>query len=508
MNLPRLSLWIVCLVVLTACSSPQLREDIVREEPSYASPPAQSGELADMAEYFLREHGSGYSGFHLLDGSYDSLAWRLALIDSATTSLDIQTYLWYPDHSGRLVLQRAIDAALRGVRVRLVVDDLLTIGQDQLIFELDRLDNVEVRLFNPWGKRNVLSRGGEMVAQFERLNTRMHDKLLIADGRAAVVGGRNIGDHYFGLSDDYNFHDLDVLGFGHIALQSNDMFDHFWNSEWVVSARNLNLEHDPGFFDESWTELRETNAAAPELSSFGASRRDWTEELAGLRGQLHPGTSELLFDTAVEGEIEQNVAGEMFNFMGEANEDLLITNAYIIPGQGGIDFIRGLTDRGVRVRILTNSLASHDVPAVNSHYKDWRDDFILAGAELYEFRADAAVRSLIEVPPSIGEFVGLHTKAFVLDGRKSFIGSMNFDPRSWAINTEAGAFIDSPGLAADLTRLMERDMEPINAWRVLLDDEGKPYWVNSDETVYKQPARGGTQRIMDKIFKIFPKEQY
>ena len=179
----------------------------------------------------------------------------------------------------------------------------------------------------------------------------------------------------------------------------------------------------------------ETNASAPELASFGADRRNWAEEIATLRDKLRPGTSELLYDTAAEGEIEQKVAGEMFNFMGQAQEELLITNAYIIPGQPGIDFIRGLTDRGVRVRILTNSLASHDVPAVNSHYKDWRDDFITAGAELYEFRSDAAIRDLVEVPPVKGEFVGLHTKAFVLDGRKSFVGSMNFDPRSWAINT-------------------------------------------------------------------------
>jgi len=496
------------ILLLAACQGVQLREDELPLEPSYARPAANEGPLADLAGHFTGRLGPEHSGFRLLDSSYDGLAWRLALIDSAVSSVDIQTYLWYPDHSGRLLLQRAIDAALRGVHVRMVVDDLLTIGQDQLIYELDRLPNVEVRLFNPWGNRSVLSRGGEMVAEFERLNTRMHDKLLIADGRAAVVGGRNIGDHYFGLSEDYNFHDLDVLGFGHIATQSNEMFDHFWNSSWVVSAGNLDLEPDPGYVQEAWPRLVETNAAAPELASFGAQRRDWSQELDAVRDELHPGTSVLLFDTTTDDEIEQNVAGEMFNFMGQAQNELLITNAYIIPGQGGIDFVRKLTDRGVRVRILTNSLASHDVPAVNSHYKDWRDDFIGAGAELYEFRPDAAVRDLIEVPPVKGEFVGLHTKAFVLDGRKSFIGSMNFDPRSFAINTEAGAFIDSPGLAADLARVMERDMLPENAWQVFLDDEGKPYWVNSDETVYKQPARDGMQRVMDKIFKIFPKEQY
>jgi putative cardiolipin synthase len=494
--------------LLVACASPKIREDLIRHEPTYASPPATTGKLAELANHYMREYGPEHSGFRLLDASYDGLAWRLALIDSAVSSLDIQTYLWYPDNSGRLILQRAVQAAERGVRVRLIVDDLLTIGQDQLIYELDLRPNVEVRLFNPWEDRSTLSRGGEMVAQFERMNTRMHDKLMIADGNAAVVGGRNIGDHYFGLSADYNFHDLDLLGFGHIARQANGMFDHFWNSEWVVSADNLVQEHDPEFVRERWQEIRDKNAAAPELKVFGVAPEDWSEELAEVRAQLHPGTSVLLYDTAITETIDQNVAGEMFNFMGEAQQELLITNAYIIPGEKAIEFVQGLTDKGASVRILTNSLASHDVPAVNSHYKDWRDDLINAGAELHELRADAAIQSIVDVPPVQGEFVGLHTKAFVVDRRKVFIGSMNFDPRSFNINTEAGAFVDSPGLAEDLARVMERDMDPSNAWQVLLNEEGEPYWVNSDETVYEQPARDGMQRVMDSIFKMFPKEQY
>jgi len=167
-----------------------------------------------------------------------------------------------------------------------------------------------------------------------------------------------------------------------------------------------------------------------------------------------------------------------------------------------------LTERGVKVRILTNSLASHDVPAVNSHYKDWRDDLINAGAELFELRSDPAIQTIVEVPPVKGGFTGLHTKSVVVDREYVFIGSMNFDPRSFNINTEAGAFVRSPGLATELAEVMNRDMQPENAWQVLLDKNGDPYWVNSDETVYKQPARDTTQRIMDKIFKVVPKEQY
>jgi len=503
------SVLLAALVILTAsCSTPSLRDEITRPEPTFARTPATTGVLAAMADDVFTKYGPEYSGFKLLDTSYDGLAWRLALIDSAVSSIDIQTYLWYPDNAGRLVFQRAVQAANRGVHVRLVVDDLLTIGLDQFIFELDQQPNIEVRLFNPWEDRSTLSRAGEMIAEFERLNTRMHDKLMIVDGNAAVVGGRNLGDHYFGLSHAYNFHDLDLLGFGHIARQANEMFDHFWNSEWVVTADNLDTEREEGFAKQAWQDVLEKNRSAEELQVFGVDPEDWSDELAEVAGELRPGKSYLVYDTTGDNEIEQAVAQKMFGFMDLAQEELLITNAYIIPGQPAIDFVQSLTDRGVTVRILTNSLESHDVPAVNSHYKDWRDDFINAGAELYELRADAAIQSLVDVAPVEGEFTGLHTKAVVVDRKMVFIGSMNFDPRSFSINTEAGAFVESAGLAEDLARVMNRDMDPDNAWQVFLDEDGNPYWVNSDRTVDEQPARDGNQRIMDKIFKMFPKDQY
>jgi putative cardiolipin synthase len=495
-------------LMLAACAGPSLKKEIIRFEPSYAKPPAEEGLLYDLANGITSQHGPETSGFRLLDRSYDGLVARLALIDSAVSSLDIQTYLWYPDNAGRIILERAVKAADRGVHVRLIVDDLLTIGQDQVIYELDQRPNIEVRLFNPWQDRSVLSRGGEMIAQMERLNTRMHDKLLIADGQAAVIGGRNIGDHYFGLSHDYNFHDLDLLGLGHIARQANGMFDHFWNSEWVVSAVNLDVEPDLEYAQQAWQELQAKNRMAEELQAFGAEALDWHALASQLAGELHVGNSLLVFDETADNTIAQNVAEKMFGFMALAQKELLITNAYIIPSQASIDFIQELTDRGVKVRILTNSLASHDVPAVNSHYRDWRDDLINAGAELYELRADPAIQSIVDVPPVKGEFTGLHTKSVVVDREYVFIGSMNFDPRSANINTEAGAFVHSPGLAAELAEVMNRDMQPENAWQVLLDEDGDPYWVNSDETVYKQPARDTTQRIMDKIFKVVPKEQY
>ena len=498
----------VLALLLWGCAGPQLQQDAERPEPSYASPPADSGVLAEIAGRINTASGPEHSGFHLLDGSRESLTWRLALIDSAVSSIDIMTYLWYPDASGRLILERAVLAARRGVRVRLVVDDLMTIGQEQLHADLERQPNIEIRLFNPWKKRDLFSRGGEMVAEMERLNTRMHDKLLIADGRAAIIGGRNLGDHYFGLNRNYNFHDLDVLAIGEMAQQSNGMFDEFWNSEWVASAQNLTTKPDPERAAASWAKLQRKNREAEVLASFPVEPKDWTLEFAELEPQLHAGTGDLIYDEPSAEGVTQSMVARMFAIFDRAEEELLITNAYIIPGERGIEFLRTLNARGVDVRILTNSLASHDVPAVNSHYEPWRDDIVGTGTKLYELRADAAIQSMVDVPPVSAKFVGLHTKASVSDGQLVFIGSMNLDPRSGAINTEMGAVIDSPGLGGELRELMLRDMSPDNAWEVSLADDGRLQWTNSDETVRKQPTRGFMQHIMNAIFKVVPKEQF
>ncbi|WP_170150142.1 phospholipase D-like domain-containing protein [Parahaliea mediterranea] len=499
----------LCCALLAGCSSRSI-EQHGPALPGYALPPAQSGILAALADDITRQHGEQYSGFRILDSNYSGLYWRLALIDSATTSLEIQTYLWYPDASGRLMLERVVRAAQRGVRVRLILDDLLMQGHDQLIANLQAQENIEFRLFNPWTQRDSLvHRAGEMVAQMERLNTRMHDKLLIADGRAAVIGGRNIGDHYFGLAEPYNFHDTDLLGIGPIGEQANVMFDKFWNSPWVVSAQNLSTAPDAASASAQWQALVAANAAEPKLAQLPRQPKDWTAQLRAEAADLRIGRSQLVYDETGTKQIDQNVLPQMFNFFGLAQRELLIMNAYVIPSTKVMDFMAELTARGVSTRLLTNSLASHDVPAVNSHYEPWRDDFLDAGVALYELRSDPAIAAtVVDSPPVRATFTGLHSKTAEVDRRYVFIGSMNFDPRSARINTEMGAFVDSPALAQDMAAIIERDMQPENAWQVLRNDAGQLYWRNSEETVDRQPARDGLQRVMNLLMKLGPQDQY
>ncbi|GAB3096040.1 phospholipase D family protein [Aestuariicella hydrocarbonica] len=498
------------LTLLVGCSGASLKDDISTSLPGYALPPAQEGLLAELGRELQARHGEATSGFRILDDSRSSLYWRLALIDSAVSSLDIQTYLWYPDASGNLLLERAVLAAQRGVRVRLIVDDLLLQGHDQLIANLEAQPNIEFRIFNPWTDRgSLVERAAQLLVEMERLNTRMHDKLLIVDGRAVIIGGRNIGDHYFGLNDVYNFHDTDLLGLGHIAEQAGGMFDSFWNSDWVVSAQNLTVSPDPEVAREQWQAVRDSSANAPQLAQFPRQPRDWSQEMRAQAAQLRIGTSELIYDTTATDSIDQTLISSMFNLFGRARRELLVMNAYIIPSRRAIEFMSELDQRGVDVRMLTNSLASHDVPAVNSHYEPWRDELIGAGVDLYEFRAHPAIQSsVIDVPPAQAEFSGLHSKTAVVDRRYVFVGSMNLDPRSAKINTEMGAIVDSPGLAEDMAAVIERDMSGENAWHVTLDDSGDLQWRNSEETRDSQPARDGLQRVMNVIMKLGPRDQY
>jgi len=493
------------VTTLSTCAS--LPRNIEPNQEQHAVAPASSGILAQTAQAVARSGGPDQSGFWLLDRNADALNWRLALVDSAVSSLDLLYYLWYGDNSGGLLLKRVLMAADRGVRVRLLVDDLLLIGGDKTLAAIHQHPNIQLRMFNPRKQRN-LGMAVEYVGRFKQLNSRMHKKLLVADNQAAIVGGRNIGDDYFGLKHSYNFHDLDVLGFGPVARQASDLFDNVWNSPLAVSASELPARVSDEEAGEMRARLLRKLQSSDDLVNFPVEPRDWTDVFGNLAGQLYFGSSEIFYDRFENGELRRGMVDSVGRILGSAERDIQLLNAYIIPNQDFIDAIGRMTASGVKINILTNSLASHDVPAVNSHYRKWRKPLIEAGAGLYELRPDPAIKPLVDTQPVVARFTGLHTKAFVVDGHKIFIGSMNFDPRSANINTEMGVSIDSPALGEEMVRLAMRDMAPENAWRVKLGQRGKLIWVNSDETVTRQPARSFWQRIMDGFFVLFPASQF
>ena len=479
--------------------------------------PRAGGVLA-AAEYALVARvGTQSSGFRLLDTNEDGLRWRLALIDSARHSLDLQYYVWWGDDSGDLLMKRVISAADRGVRVRIVLDDLSTILEDEshpklrdaAVALIDAHPNIEIRLFNAWRTRPLGGRAVETLSRMERINHRMHNKLLVADNRATIIGGRNVGNEYFGMSREFNFRDLDVLGVGPVARQASDVFDRFWNSEWVVPVKALDATTGADTVASALARMQGRLAASDALARFPIDPQDWQVAFAELVGDLHPGTSGVHTDAPDPGALNHHMPDAIRALIGSARREVLITNAYIIPGEHAIERMRQQTNRGIRIRILTNSLASHDVPAVNSHYKQWRKPLLEAGIDLYELRSDAAVQALLaDTPPTRAEFVGLHVKAMVIDRERVFIGSMNLDPRSWDINSEMGVIVDSPGLAEALARAMEEDMQPENAWRVTLDANGQVQWSAGDRVLTTQPARSFWQRVQDVVFMAFPRDLY
>ena len=505
MKLLNFSFFLALAMLLSACTS--VRKDYPDPDPGYASDPADHGTLAEFEFAFAQKHGTQKSGFLLLDKSEEALKWRLALIDEAQHSLDVQYFLWYADDIGNLTLKRCLDAANRGVRVRLIADGLILIGEGESIAAIDTHPNIEVRIFNPL-ERQRWRRSLKSHQTLERFNYRMHNKIIVADNRVTILGGRNLGNEYFGLNQKYNFLDLDVLGIGPAARQMSQIFDHFWNSTWVVPGYAYAHDVPEGYLQEEAQLLARSLEKSKVLQQFPLERQNWKERLQNLNEKLHIGTSSKVYDILDDEVIEQRMATELPEFSKTAQKELLIINAYLIPDENMLQEAGKLVQQGVKLRILTNSLASQDVPAVNSHYGPYRKRILELGIELYELRPDAAIKSEVDTSPVVSGFVGLHAKGSTVDRSRVYIGSFNLDPRARDFNTEMGILIDSPGLAEQLSQMIEKLMQPENSWQVQLDENGKLIWVSGDEILTRQPAQSFWQRVQDVFFKIFPKEYF
>ena len=304
-----------------------------------AQAPLAGSRFAPVESAIAAQHGPDYSGFNLLERSDRALLWRLTLIDSASHSIDLQYYVWFGDALGRLMMDRVIKAADRGVKVRILFDDLNTMlhdmthveMRDELLSRIDRHPNVQIRVFNPWNDRSLFGRGAGMATDFKRLNRRMHNKQMVVDNRVAIIGGRNLGDEYFGLNPEFNFHDLDVLGVGPVARQASQVFDRYWNSDWVRAI--------PKSAPAGESRPKASSAAGhhghdgnPSLVAIDADRTDWTVQIVDCPGMLAAGRSEVHTDSPVrDTETRNHMPDAIRALMRSAKSELLITNAYIIP---------------------------------------------------------------------------------------------------------------------------------------------------------------------------------
>jgi len=507
MKLTRYALVLILMASVCSCTTTTAPKEFSEPEPSYAMEPGKDGAFADLEAAFAEKHGTRKSGFLLLDNNAESLHQRLMLIDEARYSLDIKYYLWYGDDSGELIFKRALDAAKNGVRVRLITDDILLTSEDENLALIDAHPNVKVRIFNPW-RQYSSQRKVKAARTLERFNYRMHNKLMVADNRIAIIGGRNLGDEYFGLNSTFNFLDVDVLGVGPVARESSELFDHFWNNPAVASASAFGHALPEASSEEIEYADLERLKKSTRLQHFPIGRQNWDEPLKSLVQRLHPGTSKVVYDTLEEDAISRKMATIIPEFNKTAKNELQIVNAYLIPNEDMMNTAHKLIQKGVKIKIITNSLASQDVPAVNSHYGPWRKPILEAGIELYELRPDAAIKTQTDTLPIVSGFIGLHSKASVVDRTRVYIGSFNLDPRARDFNTEMGVLIDSPELAEELARLAEELMQPKNSWQVKFDDEGKLIWQSGEDIRTRQPAQSFWQRVMDAFFKLFPSKYF
>lgn len=495
--------------LLTACATHRLHTRI-EATPSYALPPADSGVLYQLAERVTKTTAPNASTFLLLPNNLESLRWRLLLADLAKESIDVQYYLIDKDESSQLFTLHLIRAAERGVRVRLLIDDVFLMNRDKRIALWNEHPNIEIRVFNPWHKRGSLFQQGlEFLGYSERLNQRMHNKLFVVDNLVGIMGGRNIGNAYFGLSEKYNFRELGAVVAGPVVTRISDSFDLYWNDDWTVSAAAFAGSGDDL---ESRTAVLQTGVAkldaSEKLRQAGLDEpvpvNAYLERFAGssTSGQAwavyDDPPSDVLADAGVR-KIEK-----LEDIDSHISRELLIASPYFIPSEILLEKLQGLTERGVRVRVLTNSLASTNHTMVHSGYRPWRRKLLDAGIELYEYRSDATDTDDVLVPGIRSRFLALHTKTFVIDREFVYVGSLNMDPRSFHLNTEMGLLVASPALAEQVAEQVEQDMEPENAWHVTLDKENRFVWSSSAGTVHMQPARNFGQRIADFFYGLLP----
>jgi len=504
-------IYLIIFIVFAGSSCTTLKP--LAPQPEVLSlPPATYGTLAEVAGKISATHGPDQSAFMLLLGNDAAMNWRLALVDHATTSIDAQYFIWQSDEAGNLLFDRLLKAADRGVRVRLLVDDIGIVAKDSVLAAISSHSHIEIKIYNPGYVRNSTLGGiGEFLFYFKELNRRMHNKLFVVDGSMAIVGGRNIGNPYFGLSKKYNFRDLDVLVSGAVIKELSDAFDRYWNAEVSYPGWAMSKVENP---DETQAALRERIKAylrtvRPLLSSYPLERRNWGRELQQLPARMHSGEAHFIQDEPVTFDGKEHRLVDMLDYIAEpSHKELIMVTPYLIPVGGFLEDLAELSSKRVKVSILTGSMGSNNHTIAHSHYKKYRRPILAAGAELFEFRHDpsAAMRSLADVPPVRAEFISLHVKALVGDRKRCFIGSLNLDPRAIEINTENGLYIESAGLAEELANQFDIMMAPENAWRVYLNSENHLRWESSAGIVSRQPARSFGQRIADFFFRLIPIE--
>jgi putative cardiolipin synthase len=488
--------------------------------PGRALPVQPAATALDREIAPLVARNGGKTGAILVPDGLDAFAARALSARQAERSLDLQYYIWHDDLTGRLLGREAWLAAERGVRVRMLLDDINAGGKDLALLTLDAHPKIEVRLYNPLRNRNGIGRAMEMLQRFFRLNHRMHNKAWIADGRMAVLGGRNIGIEYFNASDESNFHDLDLVLFGPAVQQASDIFDRYWNSAAAVpvasvgDGRSGDLQSDATQDEPAQALIARARAEAesPAARAYLQRVEASPNVRAYLAQTLRPFWSDriaIVSDPPIKHDLDrtQLLVDRIERDLRGARRKAFLISPYFVPGDDATTGLVTLAKHGVHTGVVTNSLAANDVAAVHGGYSKYRPRLLAGGVHLYEIRAhhgDPAHR--------LGSSSGasLHTKAYVIDDARGFIGSFNMDPRSANLNTEMGVFFDDPGIAAALRDEYLHLAGPAMSYWLHRNDDGALRWLDRSTRpptlLDHEPEATGMARAQAALFRWLPVE--
>lgn len=433
-----------------------------------------------------------------------ALASRLDLIDAADVSIDLQYFIWQNDASGVLMVEKLLAAADRGVRIRALLDDIQTGSFVDTLHALDDHPNVEIRIFNPFSVRLRFPLGfirfAELAIDGNRLNHRMHNKLIVVDNQAAILGGRNIGDDYFGRSAERNFLDTDILLVGPIVPDLSAGFDAYWNSRWVYPVRALgDFFLFPTKLETVRTRIRDRLDEHPELARY---RREaaYQETVDLILEAPQTSWAGMIIDDPDVSWFQRpdEIAVDLRRFAAAIEREVLIVTPYLIPTPRLLEITAELIARGVKIRVVTNSLSTNDVVLAHSAYSRFRREILEAGVELYELRMRPALAA-----DDPAEHISLHSKFIVFDEQLVFVGSLNLDPRSLYLNTELGVVLECPSMADALRASFQTLAAPENTWRVLATPDGL-VWQAGEDSRTVQPAKSRWQRFRNWVFSLMP----
>jgi putative cardiolipin synthase len=472
------------------------------------------GEVTALDHAILGEEAqhANQSAFQLVADGEDAFTSRAHIAEQAGRSLDIQTYIWHADLTGLYMAQVVLDAADRGVKVRLLLDDLDAQAKNTGLAALAAHPNIAVRVFNPFASRSAfLGNVGEWITNFRRINRRMHNKSWIADNRIAIVGGRNIGDEYFSASDEVNFIDLDFTMVGPVVRDVSATFDQYWNS---ASAYPMEILDPGGVTDAALDDLREglrVNAVAVQNSSYA---RALAEDEAAYH-LLHSGLPaqwsshyQFVADTPNKISSEQVAAGTpvlavIKAVLDTTERDAIVVSPYFVPGESGARYLGKLAAAGKQVRILTNSLAANDVAVVHGGYSRYRKTLLASGIQLWELKPLAGKTPSKRFGSSSAS---LHTKALSVDNRRLFVGSYNIDQRSALLNCEQGVMVEDEVLAEQFAKIFATQISGQNAWRVTSGENGLT-WSDGVKTFSSDPQASAWRRFQAWIARILDMEE-